>query len=382
MKIKHIAVMAAALVAGTAFAQSSVTLYGVLDTGVRFDNNADGRGNNATYIPNGIQSNSRFGLKGKEDLGGGLKIGFQLESGFNLGNGKQDGIGSGTSTAPSRIFNRASKVGIESEYGSVYFGRAYNILYDTISMYEPTDFINSQSYLGGNSVVTTGNFTDGYRSDNNIRYSGTFGPVGVTASYAPGGVAGSMNSGSKSAIGFSYTDYGFQIGTAFNRTVSNGNTYTANSMTLANPATATANTDTFTIGGSYTYGPVKGMLGYAYTKNGTMVNPTGGKANQWTAFGGLIYSVTPAIDLTGAYYHHRLNANSATGASDGKADVFVFIADYKLSKRTDVFASYDYTRTGENDGLQATYFPTTGAASADPAQNTRSGVSVGIRHRF
>ena len=130
------------------------------------------------------------------------------------------------------------------------------------------------------------------------------------------------------------------------------------------------------------------MLGYAYNKVGLTTSQSW---NQNTIFGGLVYSVTPVIDITAAYYRHKQNASTAgpgaglTGISkDGKADVYVLVADYKLSKRTDLYAEYDYTRTGSNDGLQGAYF-NPGAANAlsgGSPSNSRSGVTIGVRHVF
>ena len=381
MKIKHIAAIAAAMVAGTAFAQSSVTLYGVIDTGVRFSNNADGKGNNATYMTTGTLSNSRFGLKGVEDLGGGLKAGFQLESGFDLG--------TGSSTDSGRFFNRIAKVGLDSEYGSLYFGRQYSVLYNVIGMYEPTDYLNTagnapaRGALQGRVIPTYG-YTDGNRVDNNIYYSGTFGPVTAHLSYGLGGVPGSNSSGSHKAIGLTYSDSGLQLGAAFNRTVSNTNPgYNPSTPTApdyANPNALTYNMDTVTVGGSYTWGPVKGMLGYARAKNVVTTN-SANSDNSYTYFGGLVYSVTPMLDLTAAYYRDKYNGNMQY--LDGKADTVVLIADYKLSKRTEVYASYDYTRTGKGDGLQKIYMPASGSATPKLSDaNTRSGFSVGVRHKF
>ncbi len=390
MKIKHIAAIAAAMVAGTAFAQSSVTLYGVLDTGVRFSNNADGQGNNATYITGGTLSNSRFGLKGVEDLGGGLKAGFQLESGFDLGTGNQNGLETG------RIFNRIAKVGLDSEYGSLYFGRQYSVLYNVIGMYEPTDYLNTAGNAPAKGaklglIIPTYGYTDGNRVDNNIYYSGTFGPVTAHLSYGLGGVPGNNTAGSHKAIGLTYNDGGFQFGAAFNRTVSTpaGTSITTTTTPpttttpYSNPNATTFNMDTVTVGAAYTLGPVKGMLGYARNKNPMFNGAPADGTNQYTYFGGLVYSVTPMLDLTAAYYRDKYNANNVVGFQDGKADTVVVIADYKLSKRTDVYASYDYTRTGAGDGLKQIYMPS--ASSATPSLsdvNTRSGFSVGVRHKF
>ncbi len=119
MKIS--AALPALLVLGTtigyqnAFAQSSVTLYGIADTSVRYLTNADSANNNKLSMTNGAISNSRWGVKGTEDLGGGLSAIFRLESGINL----QDGTGSDS----QRLFNRYAYVGLSSAYGTLTLGR-------------------------------------------------------------------------------------------------------------------------------------------------------------------------------------------------------------------------------------------------------------------
>jgi predicted porin len=255
-------------------------------------------------------------------------------------------------------------------------------------MYEPTDYLNTAGNAPARGakpgqVISTYGYTDSNRVDNNIYYSGTFGPVTAHLSYGLGGVPGNNTSGSHKAVGLTYSDGGFQLGAAFNRTVSNANLGTTDPTNVpvayANPNATTSNMDTVTVGAAYTWGPVKGMLGYARNKNPMFDNGT----NQYTYFGGLVYSVTPMLDLTAAYYRDKYNANNVVGKKDGKADTVVVIADYKLSKRTDVYASYDYTRTGLGDGLQQIYMPSASAFNPTAADsNSRSGFSVGVRHKF
>lgn len=89
-----------ALACQSAFAQSSVTLYGVADVSVRYLTNANANNDGKLFMTNGAITNSRFGLKGAEDLGGGLQAIFRLESGVELENGQF--------ADPSRAFNRAA----------------------------------------------------------------------------------------------------------------------------------------------------------------------------------------------------------------------------------------------------------------------------------
>ena len=110
--------------AGAAQAQSNVTLYGVLDGGLSYVSNVGGSKNFGTA--DGLQSGNRWGLKGSEDLGGGLSAIFTLENGFNLTNG---GLGQG-----SREFGRQAFVGLSSKsFGSLTIGRQYDSVVDFVS---------------------------------------------------------------------------------------------------------------------------------------------------------------------------------------------------------------------------------------------------------
>ena len=116
--------LAAALMAGfagVAHAETSVTLYGIIDTGIGY-NNVKGNGFDGSRIGmiNGVQNGSRWGLRGSEDLGDGLRAVFQLESGFDSGNGK--------SGQNSRLFGRQATIGLASDsWGQLDFGRQTNI---------------------------------------------------------------------------------------------------------------------------------------------------------------------------------------------------------------------------------------------------------------
>src|SRR5580692_2132395 len=119
MKQRAVATIAGATLAAFAphvFAQSSVTLYGIVDTGIEFVSHANAAGDKVFRMP-GITGElpSRWGLKGSEDLGGGYSAVFALESGFNVRGGD---LGQG-----GRLFGRQSFVGIKSPYGTVSFGR-------------------------------------------------------------------------------------------------------------------------------------------------------------------------------------------------------------------------------------------------------------------
>lgn len=113
-----------------ASAQSSITLYGVADASVRYLTNANAKNDGRLHMTNGAITNSRWGLRGSEDLGGALKAIFDLESGINL----QDGSASDS----QRIFNRNAYVGLSSQYGTVTFGRQKTPLFGLLGdTYDP-----------------------------------------------------------------------------------------------------------------------------------------------------------------------------------------------------------------------------------------------------
>lgn len=126
---KH-GIFAAALVAfaAPAFAQNSVTLYGLIDEGFNFTNNVsvNGAGKSNFQLGSGFLQGSRWGLRGREDLGGGVQAVFRLESGFDINNGHigQDG----------RMFGRQAYIGLsQAQFGTLTFGRQYDSLVDYLA---------------------------------------------------------------------------------------------------------------------------------------------------------------------------------------------------------------------------------------------------------
>ena len=144
--------------AGAAQAQNSVTLYGVIDAGIGYVHNAQGNEKLVGMI-NGNLSGDRWGLKGQEDLGGGLKAIFQLESGFHVGTGR---LGQG-----GREFGRQAFVGLTADqYGTVTIGRQYDPLVDMVQG------ITADNYFGS-AFATPGdvdNYDNSLRTSNAVKY--------------------------------------------------------------------------------------------------------------------------------------------------------------------------------------------------------------------
>src|SRR6202012_2683688 len=108
------------MLAGSAQAQSSVTIYGIIDAGVTHLSNSNGKPVYA--LTSGVMSGSRWGFLGSEDLGGGYKAIFRLENGFNVNNG--------TAAQGGLEFGRQAYVGLGTPYGTVTFGRQYDSVVD------------------------------------------------------------------------------------------------------------------------------------------------------------------------------------------------------------------------------------------------------------
>src|ERR1700755_1554344 len=127
-KIPLAIAVSAALAASAAHAQTSVTLYGLIDAGLMYTNNVSKSGSHGSLIQatSGNINGSRFGMRGAEDLGGGLTAIFVLENGFNVQNGK---LGQN-----SRLFGRQAFVGLRSsDFGTVALGRQYDSLVDFVA---------------------------------------------------------------------------------------------------------------------------------------------------------------------------------------------------------------------------------------------------------
>ena len=161
-----------ALASPAVFAQSSVTLYGIIDTGVEYVSHANANGDSVVRMP-GVTGElpSRWGLRGREDLGGGYAAQFVLESGFNVRGGD---LGQG-----GRLFGRQAWVGLNSPYGTLMFGRQYTMTY---LMDSDADILGPNIY----GIASLDAYVPNARSDNAIGYQGTWKGFTLGATYSFG----------------------------------------------------------------------------------------------------------------------------------------------------------------------------------------------------
>lgn len=345
MKKTLIALAALSAFAGTVQAQSNVTVYGQVDAGLRNLSNVDAAGNSKLSMSStGTYHSNRFGFKGTEDLGNGLKANFQLEGGFN----------SGTGVGNKGLFDRTAKVGISGAFGSVDLGRQYTIAYDVNAAYDPMAHKFS-------SITPVSGASMGTRNDNAIKYMGKFGAFTGRAAYAAGEQTGGTSNGSTQALGLNYDNGPISLGGAY--------TQTKDKAGLGN------DTENYTLGGAYKIGAVKLSAGYANEER-TAVAASDSKG-KW-AWAGAAYQVSPVLEVSAAYYQVK---NERATLSNGKKDQFMLASIYSLSKRTKLYAEIDHSK------FSGDYLANTGAASSTSSMDINNnknqlGVSAGMVHYF
>lgn len=366
------ALAALALAAAGASAQSSVSLYGIIDVAVRMDNNqGPSRGKVKSVIPGGM-SQSRLGVNVTEDLGDGWKAVANIEHRLFSDTG---------SVANTNDFWRQAWVGVITPVGRVTLGRQYNVLFDvttsTFAAYRYSPYMEAFKPELGVAFSA--------RQANMVKYALTTG--GLTAELQVSAGEGSVTpiSGDRTMGGMVRYQAGpFAVGAGY--------------LNSKDPAGRQAKARI--LGGSYNAGPLylnaawgnnsfdagfnsTLMAGYtapfysATTSPTALVNPAGYAAVKDRDFWqmGFTYQVTPQFNI-GAQYYNLKQENfpfplaGITGAGS-KASMYSVIADYALSKRTDVYAGLDKVSVGSTS--QVTFI--NGARS-------RTGYMAGVRHRF
>lgn len=380
--------------AGVAHAQGSVTLYGVVDQGLSYTSNAGGK--NQWSMAGGVLQGSRWGLRGSEDLGGGLKAIFVLENGFDASTGKitQGGL----------LFGRRAFVGLsDARLGSLTLGRQYDEVVDYPGVF------SDRAFGGGYLAAHPGdidNFNNAYRTNNSIKYeSANYSGLHFGAMYSLGGVAGEFTRNQAWSLGAGYDHGPFSLAAAY-MNVRNPNVSFFGNSTTGTPSAATANVTSpvysgfasartyqvIAAGGAYRIGAA--TIGATYSNIQFLhlgdtaesgVNPSGysGAAHFNNAEINLQYRFTPAFTMTAAYdYMKGGSVSSAKGENGGATyNQGALSADYALSKRTDVYIIGVYQHASGTDSLNQ---PAVAAINGLTASTTDSqaSVHVGIRHRF
>ncbi|KVK97164.1 porin [Burkholderia ubonensis] len=402
-----VAMTAAGLAAvTTAHAQSSVTLYGIVDNGIAYQNNSSGvgattGGHSKVQMSTGVWAGSRFGLKGSEDLGGGTKAVFQLEAGVKTNDG--------TSQWTGGIFTRQAWVGLTNPtYGTLTAGRQYTAYYTLLSPYSPTTWLTG--YYGAHPGDIDSLDTS-YRANNSIVYiSPKYYGFTVGGSYSLGGVPGSFNRGSTWSAAIQYMNGPAGIAVGYQRinnstlgggawgkdsTVQNGTGVDKNGNTVGNQPVVTSINNGYasaqsqqrvavTAGYQFTpawdisvsYSNVQYIPGIGSSFHNTATFNTGGavlhwKANaQWDFAAGYSYTAaTQSNGITSAAKYHQVTLSQY----------------YSLSKRTGLYAVEAYQHASGNtlngsNVIKATTSIGDGVGAG--SNQNQIGVGVGLIHRF
>ena len=384
MKKSLLALVALGAFAGAAHAQSTVTLYGIIDEGFIFNNNAKGK--HLYGMASGVLQGSRWGLRGTEDLGGGLKAVFVLENGFDVNTGalKQGGL----------EFGRQAYVGLSSGFGTVTLGRQYDSVVDFVGPLEAGD------QWGGYIAAHPGdvdNFNNAYRVNNAIKYtSPTYNGFSFGGVYSLGGQAGQFAKNQVWSLGAGYNNGPLVLGVGYlnARTPGNfggmfNNGSSASTTVASTPVYGAyannANTyQVFGAGGAYTFGAATIGATYSNTK---FKNFTAGLFSGTATFNNgeinFKYQLTPALILGAAYdYTQGSKIDNASAAKYHQGSLGV---DYFLSKRTDVYVIGVYQHASGNTlNAKGEIVPATAAINGLDQSSTSNQVAarVGIRHKF
>ena len=360
MKKSMLALAALTAFAGAASAQSSVTIWGIVDATYAIGN---GSLTDKTQITNSGYNSSRLGFRGVEDMGGGNRAGFWLEAGVNNDNGSfgttsTNNQATGASGGGGLTMNRRSTVSWGGNWGELRLGRDYTPHFWNHTVYDPfgtngvgtSQLLNSS--LGGTTTV---------RASNSIAY--IYGQAFNGNSLGPGKglhafaqmYRGENNSGaatSNDGNGFSFR-LGYDAGPL--------------SLAFANASTkfAAGKIASTNLGGSYNLGVAK--VSGLWTSD----KISGGKKGSGTLFGANVPMGTNEIRVAISRYE----TETAAGVTDGKASKTSLGYVTNLSKRTALYATYARV---SNSGISAQAL--NGATTA--AGGSSTGMDFGVRHAF
>lgn len=344
--------------AGAAYAQSSVTLYGVVDVGIGGSKIHD---QDRTFgMESGVQSGSRWGLRGSEDLGGGLRANFKLESGFDTNTGRSGQSG--------RMFGREAWAGLSGNFGEVRLGRQEAAQYQALGFISPfgTSFGQAGIHNAFNGVSTN-------RADNTIAYfSPNFGGLQAIVGYSfnyDGGAAANDDSNQLWSVGLKYANGPFAVGLGYEGTKLGNNTAWHTAQDGKNP-------HNYTLGGTWDFNVVKLHAGFSQMKHGFTNPSSADTAAEVLETGRVAYFPRGDVNayqvglsaplgsgqLLGSW---QMTDPDINGLANEKQNTYSLGYTYDLSKRTNLYAYYSYA-----DGA---WFDDNWDAHA---------YAVGIRHRF
>lgn len=328
---KTLIALAVLAASGAAMAQSSVTMFGILD--IAYANMQKTGTPTANVLQNGALNGSRWGMKGSEDLGGGLKANFKLVGGMAMD--------TGASSTGGVLFGREIGVGFSGGFGEVYLGRLEtpfdNVTGEANALWDSSFFSPAELLFQSNKYTA--------RPNNEIYYqSPTMAGFSTALSYALGeNATATVGAGSIASGNIAYGNGPLKLSAAYQVEKATG---------------ASASVEYTRLNAGYTIGAATLKVQYGKTDNIAAVN--GANADEWAL--GLDYKLSGALTLSGSV------ATSSDNATAGNADRkgWALGAKYALSKRTFFYGAYESDTTSKP-----------AVADVDSSR-----VVAGIQHRF
>ncbi|MHB1123150.1 MAG: porin [Ramlibacter sp.] len=350
MKKSLIALAVLASAAGAASAQSSVTLFGIVDAGIQVGRGEGAGSSDRVQLASGGYSTSRLGFRGTEDLGGGMSASFWLEAGLNADNGTGQGTNTNNQASGGSggfAFGRRSTVSLAGGWGELRLGRDYTPQFWNLAVFDPfgTVGVGAAQTLG--SIITG---ATAVRASNTIGYflpgklGGFYGQFQYYMGENAQNGAATEDDGTGMGLRIGFANGPFNVAFATSRTE-----YAAGDVRQSN------------IGGQWDFGIARAMAQYTRDENGAI----DGKG--WL-LGGLF--PVGAGEIRASY--SRYEADSV-GNPESKKLALGYV--HNLSKRTAVYTTYARVK---NSGGAAS---AVGGAVTAPNNNS-SGFDLGLRHSF
>ena len=320
---KSLIALAVLAASGASMAQSSVTLYGVADvwfgrtSGDVTINGVKTKTPSQTVLNDGLISNSRFGFKGSEDLGGGLKANFQLEQGFSIDNGAAGTVLNAAGQPVTAAFSRQAWVGVSGGFGEVQLGKAYSA-FDDVSALAASVFDSDLAPI--NNVFLSTAFATA--EANTIKYA--------TPSFGGFSGAVSYSLGENKAVGNNADKFYSISGKYENGPVAAGLGYGKFKSDIPGDESDTTG---IRLAGSYNLGVAKLLASYG------RVSDTDFRANEYEI--GVDVPLSSALTLSAGYAKTK---EKIAGVTDLEGKSFGVAVLYSLSKRTSLYAGLNSTK--------------------------------------
>ncbi|WP_416052663.1 porin [Cupriavidus basilensis] len=375
------------LAGASASAQSSVTLYGIVDDALVYANNQQGHSN--FYTRSGNVSASRFGLRGSEPLGGTTSAIFDLQEGFDIDSGKESSSG--------LIFNRQAFVGLQdTRAGTLTLGRQYSAYYQILGGIGPVGYLTGATgaHPGDLDALDTT-----VRLNNSVQYvTPLLSGFSAAVQYAFGEMPGTLQRGSSFSSGIKYANGPFTIGAAYLRLYNTGNVRALDPNASGSYGSSSVTTgfvsahDVQHVGAAATYKLGLALLGLNYTNvrfkpgNSSLFTDTA----VFNTYGAIAhFDIAPQFDAAVGYSYTR--ASASNGISDSARYHQVSLKEsYHFSKRTALYALQAYQHAsgqtlGAAGGAQIVNATATvgDSQNSTPASGSNQFVGMfGIVHNF